>query len=73
MAQELPPSAKLVLKVLEYQGQLTQKEIVEETLLPARTVRYALSILISDGLVSKRVSLRDSRQGLYRVANSGSD
>jgi NAD+ kinase len=73
LAQDLPPSAKLVLKVLEYQGQLTQKEIVEETLLPARTVRYALSILISEGLVSKRVSLRDSRQGLYRMANSRSD
>jgi NAD+ kinase len=73
LAQDLPPSAKLVLKVLEYQGQLTQKEIVEETLLPARTVRYALSILISDGLVSKRLSLRDSRQGLYRMANSRSD
>ncbi|MHA2313299.1 MAG: NAD(+)/NADH kinase [Candidatus Thorarchaeota archaeon] len=58
LAQDLPPSAKLVLKVLEYQGQLTQKEIVEETLL---------------GLVLKRMSLRDSRQGLYRVANNRSD
>jgi NAD+ kinase len=73
LAQDLPPSAKLVLKVLEYQGQLTQKEIVDETLLPPRTVRYALSILISDGLVSKRVSLRDSRQGLYRMANGRSE
>ncbi|MFW9887690.1 MAG: MarR family transcriptional regulator [Candidatus Thorarchaeota archaeon] len=73
LAQDLPPSAKLVLKVLEYQGQLTQKEIVDETLLPPRTVRYALSILISDGLVSKRVSLRDSRQGLYRVVSDRSE
>ncbi|MFX1438908.1 MAG: MarR family transcriptional regulator [Promethearchaeota archaeon] len=73
LAQDLPPSAKLVLKVLEYQGQLTQKEIVDETLLPPRTVRYALSLLMSDGLVSKRVSLRDSRQGLYRVANDRRD
>ncbi|MFQ5833089.1 MAG: hypothetical protein ACE5H4_10330 [Candidatus Thorarchaeota archaeon] len=67
LAVDLPPSAKLVLKVLEYQGQLTQKEIIEETLLPARTVRYALSILISEGLVSKKMSLRDSRQGLYAM------
>jgi NAD+ kinase len=66
-AQELPPSAKLVLKVLEYQGELTQKAIIEETLLPPRTVRYALSLLISEDLVEKRISLRDSRQGLYRV------
>lgn len=67
LAQELPPSAKLVLKVLEYQGQLSQKEIIEETMLPARTVRYALSLLMSEGVVMKRLSLRDSRQGLYQV------
>jgi NAD+ kinase len=66
-AQELPPSAKLVLKILEYQGELTQKAIIEETMLPSRTVRYALSLLISESLVEKRISLRDSRQGLYRV------
>ena len=67
LAQELPPSAKLVLKVLEYQGQLSQKEIIEETKLPSRTVRYALSLLMSEGLVMKRLSLRDSRQGIYQV------
>ncbi len=67
VAQDLPPSAKLVLKVLEYQGQLSQKEIIEETMLPARTVRYALSLLMSEGVVTKRLSLRDSRQGLYQV------
>lgn len=65
--QELPPSAKLVLKVLEYQDQLSQKEIIEETMLPPRTVRYALSLLMSEGLVTKKLSLRDSRQGLYQV------
>jgi NAD+ kinase len=67
LAQDLPPSAKLVLKVLEYKGWLTQKEIIEETLLPSRTVRYALSLLISEGLINKHVSLRDSRQGIYSV------
>ncbi|RDE16009.1 MAG: sugar kinase [Candidatus Thorarchaeota archaeon] len=66
-AQELPPSAKLVLKVLEYQDQMSQKEIIEETMLPPRTVRYALSLLMSEGLVTKKLSLRDSRQGLYQV------
>lgn len=67
LAHDLPPSAKLVLKVLEYQGQLSQKEIIEETMLPPRTVRYALSLLMSEGVVMKRLSLRDSRQGLYHV------
>ena len=67
LAHDLPPSAKLVLKVLEYKGQLSQKEIIEETLLPPRTVRYALSLLMSEGVIMKRISLRDSRQGLYQV------
>ncbi len=67
LAHELPPSAKLVLKVLEYHEQMTQKEIIDETKLPARTVRHAMSILISEGLVTKRLSLRDSRQGLFCV------
>ncbi len=69
VAHELPPSAKLVFKVLEYQGQLSQKEIVDETMLPSRTVRYALSLLMSEGLVTKKLSLRDSRQGFYHVTN----
>jgi hypothetical protein len=38
--RELPPSAKLVAKVLDYEETLTQSQIAEETLLPARTVRY---------------------------------
>ncbi|MFW9979567.1 MAG: NAD(+)/NADH kinase [Candidatus Thorarchaeota archaeon] len=64
---ELPPSAKLVLKVLEYQGSMTQKRIIEETNLPSRTVRYALSLLVSEALVRKQISLRDSRQALYSI------
>ena len=69
VAHEMPPSAKLVFKVLEYRGQLSQKEIIEETMLPPRTVRYALSLLMSEGLVKKKLSLRDSRQGFYHVTN----
>jgi NAD+ kinase len=69
LIHDLPPSAKLVLKMLEYQGQLTQKQIIEETMLPPRTVRYALSLLLSEGLIKKRVSLRDSRQALYAMTD----
>jgi len=42
---DLPPRAKLVFKVLEYNGPLTQKGIVQESMLSARTVRYALERL----------------------------
>ncbi|MFB6353043.1 MAG: ArsR family transcriptional regulator, partial [Halobacteriales archaeon] len=40
---DVPPSAKLVYKVLEYNGGLTQKEIVERSMLSQRTVRDALA------------------------------
>ena len=72
VAQALPPSAKLVLKVLEYHDHMTQKEIVEETKLPPRTARHALSILLSEGLVTKHLSLRDSRQSLFSLARGDS-
>ncbi len=64
----LPPSAKLVLKVLEYNEELTQKELVEETLLPSRTVRYALSRLESSHLIKVRFSTVDARKRIYSVS-----
>lgn len=64
---DMPPSAKLILKTLEYEGPLTQKDIVAKTLLPPRTVRHALSLLINKGLVQKQPLLRDARQDLYYV------
>ena len=63
----LPPSAKLVLKVLEYNEELTQKELVQETLLPSRTVRYALSRLESARLVKVRFSTLDARKRIYSI------
>lgn len=61
----LPPSAKLVYKVLEYEGPLTQKVIVEETFLPTRTVRYALSELAAVDVVDGRTNPFDARQRVY--------
>lgn len=65
---ELPPSAKLVYKVLEYNGSLTQKQIVEESMLSARTVRYALERLEDIGIVNEEVYFADARQNLYELA-----
>ncbi|MFW6003664.1 MAG: MarR family transcriptional regulator [Halanaeroarchaeum sp.] len=66
--RELPPSAKLVAKVLEYNGTLTQSAIAERTLLPARTVRYAIGRLEDQGVVTSRHSISDARKRLYRLA-----
>jgi len=65
--RELPPSAKLVAKVLEYDGTLTQTELAEETLLPPRTVRYALNRLEDRDLVDSRFSFADARKRIYAL------
>lgn len=65
--EDLPPSAKLVYKVLEYDGPLTQKRIVEETMLSARTVRYALERLEDRGVVDEDIYFADARQSLYQL------
>jgi len=65
--RELPPSAKLVAKVLEYNGTLTQSQLSEETLLPARTVRYALNRLEEEGAVTSRFSFADARKRIYTL------
>ncbi|MCX9085390.1 MAG: helix-turn-helix domain-containing protein [Candidatus Methanoperedens sp.] len=61
----LPPSAKLVFKVLESNGFLTQKDIAKYTYLPARTVRYALSRLKEEKVLQERFYFQDARQSLY--------
>ncbi|ELZ11620.1 hypothetical protein C479_07146 [Halovivax asiaticus JCM 14624] len=64
---DCPPSAKLVYKVLEYDGPLTQKQIVQESMLSARTVRYALERLEEIGMVDEDIYFADARQSLYRL------
>jgi hypothetical protein len=44
---------------------LTQKEIINKTYLPARTVRFALTRLKEENLLLRRFSFRDARQNLY--------
>lgn len=68
--KELPPSAKLVYKVLEYGGRLTQKEIIEETYLPPRTVRYALNRLKDEDIIEERFNFKDARQSLYDLSEN---
>ena len=52
-------------KVLEHGGQLTQKDLIRETSLPSRTVRYALSRLKEEEILVERHYFSDARQSLY--------
>ena len=64
---ELPPSAKLVAKVLETDAPLSQRQLAEESLLPDRTVRYALNRLEEADIVTSRYSFRDARKQVYHL------
>jgi DNA-binding MarR family transcriptional regulator len=66
--EDLPPSAKLVAKVLEYNDRLTQSQLAEETMLPARTVRYALTRLEEVDAVESRFSFTDARKRVYALS-----
>ncbi|WP_224447422.1 MarR family transcriptional regulator [Haloprofundus salilacus] len=65
--RDLPPSAKLVAKVLDYNETMTQSQLAEETLLPPRTVRYALTRLEEQNVVDSRFSFSDARKRLYTL------
>ncbi|MFB6108629.1 MAG: winged helix-turn-helix domain-containing protein [Haloplanus sp.] len=62
---DLPPSAKLVAKVLESDAPLSQGQLAEESLLPDRTVRYALNRLEESDIVGSRYSFKDARKQVY--------
>ncbi len=47
---------------------MTQKELIESTGLPNRTVRNALSILKEKGSIMQRAYLKDARQSIYFVS-----
>lgn len=65
---KMSSSAKLILKTLEYGGSpMTQREIGAKTLLPSRTMRFALKYLLEKRYVKKRVSSRDARQSIYEI------
>lgn len=70
--RSLPPSAKLVYKVLEYNDGLTQKGIVEKSRLSQRTVRDALDRLQEADVVEKTIYVPDARQNLYQLSMESS-
>jgi DNA-binding MarR family transcriptional regulator len=66
----LPPSAKLVHRVFMSDGRLTQKDLIERTVLPSRTVRYAIGRLRKKDLLVEHFHLLDARQSLYSLSGT---
>lgn len=67
-AQGIPPSAKLVVEILDYEGTLTWSQIAEGSFLSPRTVRYVLSRLEDEDAVGSRFLFPDMRKRLYALS-----
>ena len=68
--EDLPPSSKFVYTILEYNGRLSQQEIIEETMLAPRTTRYGLTKLEEADLVDSRPAVHDARQTCYAPSST---
>jgi predicted transcriptional regulator len=64
-AQQLPPSSKTVLHLLDVGGAMTHKDLVKKSNLAPRTVRYALKKLKERKLIIEKFNFRDARQIIY--------
>ncbi|UPV76597.1 MarR family transcriptional regulator (plasmid) [Halorussus limi] len=68
---DAPPSAKLVVKVLEYNDDaLTQQQISDRTRLSPRTVRSSIKRLKERDVIEERVYIPDARKQLYALTDS---
>ena len=70
---DLPPSSKFIYKILDQNGRMTQKALIEETMLSARTTRYGIKQLDDADLLESTPALRDARQTCYGLALDGAD
>jgi len=63
----LSPSSKFILYLLKQRGPLKQQEIVEKTLLPKRTIAYALKKLQEKNFIEKSKDLIDKRVSIFKI------
>ncbi|MCK9592766.1 MAG: MarR family transcriptional regulator [Methanoregula sp.] len=62
----LPPSSKIVLRILGTEGAMTHKDIVKKSHCAPRTVRYALKKLKEKNLLIEKMNMQDMRQIIYQ-------
>jgi len=64
---DAPPSVKYIYRLLELIGPMSRNEIEEGSLLPPRTVGYALRILLEKKLIIKAKNAKDKRRIIYKI------
>lgn len=62
----LPPSAKVLMMLLDDGEPRTFKDMTYEADIAPRTIRYALKRLKEKGLIIEKFNFRDARQVLYQ-------
>ncbi|MFX0155688.1 MAG: MarR family transcriptional regulator [Candidatus Hodarchaeota archaeon] len=63
----LSPSSKFVLYLLKQRGPLSQIEILKKSLLPKRTVAYALKKLQENQFIKKFKDNTDKRVSIFEI------
>lgn len=61
----LSPSSKFILYLLKQRGPLKEREILNKTLLPKRTVAYALKKLQEKNFIRKTKGVADKRISIF--------
>jgi DNA-binding MarR family transcriptional regulator len=61
----LSPSGKFILYIIKQRGPLQQKDILEKTLLPKRTVAYSLKRLMDENFIKQFKHRKDKRIRIY--------
>jgi len=63
----LSPSSKFILYLLKQRGPLNQMEILKKSLLPKRTVAYALKRLQENNFIKKIKDPVDKRVSIFEI------
>ena len=67
IVKSIPPSAKLLLRVLREKKILRFEELMEETMLSKRTLLYAIKALRELGMIETQICMNDARKRFYCV------
>lgn len=63
----LSPSSKFILYLLKQRGPLSQIDILKKSLLPKRTVAYALKKLLDNNFIRKFKDDNDKRVSIFEI------
>ncbi|MFX0035816.1 MAG: MarR family transcriptional regulator [Candidatus Hermodarchaeota archaeon] len=63
----LSPSSKFILYLLKQRGSLSQIDILKKSLLPKRTVAYALKKLQENNFIKKSKDNNDKRVSVFEI------